>query len=49
MFGMFAAVFAELLEQQFLLDRLLVARGEIVDALAVYAFQFSKIVLGHTS
>lgn len=49
MFGVFAAVFAKLLEQQLLFDGFLVACREIIHALAFRTFQFSKIVLGHTS
>lgn len=40
-----AAVFAELVQLQFLLDGLLVAGAVIVHAVALFALQFSKIVL----
>lgn len=40
---------AELAHQQFDLHGLLVARAVVVHAAAVLAFQFSKIILGHTN
>ena len=42
------ASLTELLELQPRFDRLFILRGIIIDLFALGAFQFNKIVLGHT-